>query len=544
MPTAPTPGPPSRNVRGWRELLAIDVRALAAFRIGLGLCLLTDLWGRARTLREHYTGEGVFPRELALELRPDSPLVRLFLLSDRFEVQAGLFVVFALVALALVLGWRTRLASVLAFVLLASLVRRNPYVCHTGDVLLKALCFWAMFLPLGAHLALDARAGRSRAPPGARVLSLATAGVLLQVALFYVLAGILKSRYAVWREGEAVWIFTHVVEYTRPFGVWLGQFPLACRAFTYATLGLEGLAPFLLFSPCGTRWLRPLVVATLALFHLTLQATIHIGIFQVLCIVMLLLYLPTELWDGLARRLPGRARALLTPSAEPGAGPRPGRLARWGARASQVLLVAALAVILVSNVNSVVEDPYDPADPGLVRLPKVVDDHGRMLSLVQSWNMFTDIEHFFFGWFLVLGQQEDGTFVDVLERRPYSGLRFPEHYARTFPNHNARRYWRELTLKDGGQPRVWLQKPMCDYLAREWTRAGRPPLAHLAIFHVGRVPIQRRGRDQVKPIATEWEAPHEPLRSAAPEVQRHWGELRTRWQQFLADLPRTAPARD
>src|SRR5688572_6980303 len=139
MTLAPPPRPPQRNAGGWRELFAIDARALASFRIGLGLLILVDLYGRAKTLRIHYTGEGVFPREIALALRPDSPLVRVFLLSDRFEVQAALFLLFALVALALVLGWRTRLVSVLSFVLLASLVRRNPYVCHTGDVLLKAL---------------------------------------------------------------------------------------------------------------------------------------------------------------------------------------------------------------------------------------------------------------------------------------------------------------------------------------------------------------------------------------------------------------------
>lgn len=539
------PPAPLRNVWGWRELFAIDVRALACFRIGLGLLLLVDLYGRAKTLRIHYTGEGVFPREIALGLRPDSPLVRAFLLSDRPAVQAALFVLFALVAVLLVLGWRTRLVSIASFVLLASLVRRNPYVCHTGDVLLKALSFWAMFLPLGADLSLDRLRARAGPGPPARHLTLATTGVLLQIAVFYVMAGLLKMRYAVWREGEAVWVFTHVIEYTRPFGVWLGQFPLLCRAITHATLVLEGLAPFLFFFPFGARWLRPLLCLAFAAFHLSLQATIHIGIFQMLCIVMLVLFLPTELWDGIERRLPPSWRA-----ARAGAGPAPagarramGLLARVAAGLGQALVATALVVILVSNVNSAVEDPYDPSDPGLVPLPPLVADYGRMMSLVQSWNMFTDIERSFFGWFLVVGQEEDGAFVDVLQRRPFDGLSFPEHYAQVFPNHNSRRYWRELAQKDQGEARVFLQKPMCDWLAREWERSGRP-LAHLAIFHVGRVPTQRQGRDQVKPIVTEWEAPHEPLKQASPEVRQHWTGLREDWRRFLANLPKTAPGRE
>src|SRR5262245_25258106 len=152
MPPEPHTG--SLHGRTLGELFGVERRSLACFRIGLGLLLLWDLWGRAKTLREHYTGEGVFPRELAARMRPDSALFHAFLWSDRVDVQAALFGLFAVVALLLLVGWHTRVASVIAFVLLASLIRRNPYVCHTGDVLLKALAFWAMFLPLGVHFSL------------------------------------------------------------------------------------------------------------------------------------------------------------------------------------------------------------------------------------------------------------------------------------------------------------------------------------------------------------------------------------------------------
>ena len=540
---APRPG------RILRELFGIERRSLACFRIGLGLLLLWDLWGRAKTLREHYTGEGVFPRELADRMRPDSVLFRVFLWSDRFEVQAALFGLFALTALLLVLGWRTRIVSVLAFVLLTSLVRRNPYACHTGDVLLKALLFWAMFLPLGAHFSLDRLRGTVRAPEGARVLTLATAGMLLQIAVFYFMAGTLKARYEIWRSGQAVWIFTHVIEYTRPFGAWLGQFPAACRFMTHATLALECLSPFLLFVPLGAARIRTVLFLVLAAFHLTLQATIHIGIFQVMCIVMLTLFLPGAFWDWLARRVPGALRARWHTlrdawTGKAGRAPRPAAapaaLETGLSRACNAFLVLAMAMIAVSNANSAVVDPYDREDEGLLRLPRVIDDYGRQMSLVQSWNMFTDIDRLFFGWFLVLGQQVDGGFVDVLEAKPFRRLQLPEHYARSFPNHNSRRYWRELTLTDDGHPREALQKATCDYLAREWERAGRPALTHLAIFHVGRVPSEGRKRDQVK-LVCRWEAPHEQLKTAPAEEQQRWSAWRESWKTFLDNLPETAP---
>src|SRR5262245_39443227 len=117
----PEPSPAHAPRSRLAALFAIDVRSLAAFRIGFGVLLLVDLFGRAKTLREHYTGAGVFPRELALDLTPAPGLFRVFLLSDGVAVQAVLFALFALIALLLLVGWRTRLMSVLAFVFLASL---------------------------------------------------------------------------------------------------------------------------------------------------------------------------------------------------------------------------------------------------------------------------------------------------------------------------------------------------------------------------------------------------------------------------------------
>jgi len=540
--------PASQRHSRLAALFGIDLRSLAAFRIGLGLLLLVDLWGRARTLRVDYTGEGVYPREIAAQMQPDSALVHLFLWSDRVEVQTWLFRAFALLALFLVVGWRTRLVSVLVFWFEASLIRRNHWVCHTGDVWLQVLLFWGMFLPLGAHFSLDRLRASRRPRTQPYALDVATAGVLIQVALFYVMAGYLKSRYEVWTRGDAVWAFTHALEYRRPFGEWLGGFPAVCRLLTYATLVLEGLAPFLLFFPVWLPRLRIALFLVFAAFHLTLQATIHIGIFQIICIVAMTLFLPGTFWDSLARAVPSgmrlawerlaRALGRRVGSAEPGPALEGTRLARPLRIAKATGLTLAMGVILISNLDSAVEDPYDSTDEGVLALPKPVEDYGRMLGLVQNWNMFTDIERLFFGWFTVLGQEEDGRIVDVLENRPFEGFSIPRNYARSFPNHDSRRYWREMARPR----REFLQKPLCDYLAREWQSQGNPPLAHLGIFHVGNVPARAELEMLVKPVCVQWEAEHEPLRLAPPEVQARWASLRESWKSFLEGLPEKLPA--
>jgi len=537
-PMTPASAPAPGRRAPLLELFAVERRSLAAFRIGLGGVLLWDLYGRAQTLREHYTAEGVFPRASALELRPDSPLVRVFLWSDEPGTQALLFALFALCALALLLGYRTRLAALACFLFLVALVRRNPYVCHTGDTWLKALCFWGTLLPLGSCWSVDRLRGRvtpdeDRAP---RVLSLASAGVLLQVLVFYVSAGYLKSRYDVWRDGDAVWVFTHALEYTRPFGAWLGHFPGLCRFLTWATLALEGLAPFLFFSPFATRRVRGALVLVFAAFHLTLWSVIHIGLFQLTCLVALTLFVPGPAWDAAGARLARSPVARWSAALRARFGREPRArfpaLERLARRGAALAAAAALPVILVSNVNTALEDPYARGARDPIPLPAPVDAYGRMFSLVQNWNMFTDIGRLFFGWFLVLGQLDDGTVVDVLAHRPFTRIERPPDYSAHFPNHNTRRYWREIALP--GQD--FLLAPLTEHLAREWERAGGAPLAHLAILQIGRVPLERPAEDRVKRICI-WGRPPASEGEKVPLL-----ELRERWQAFLAGLPKSVPA--
>ena len=69
---------------------------------------------------------------------------------------AVLFALGSLAGMAMVFGYRTRLATVVGWVLFVSAVNRNPMVEVGADVLLRQLLFWAMFLPLGAKWSLDA----------------------------------------------------------------------------------------------------------------------------------------------------------------------------------------------------------------------------------------------------------------------------------------------------------------------------------------------------------------------------------------------------
>jgi len=96
----------------------IDLRALAAFRVGLGALLLADLVYRCLDFRAHYTGLGILPRELHREIfsRAHSAW-SLHLLSDAPAFQAGLFALAFAAAVALLVGYRPRVAALLSWIL-------------------------------------------------------------------------------------------------------------------------------------------------------------------------------------------------------------------------------------------------------------------------------------------------------------------------------------------------------------------------------------------------------------------------------------------
>src|SRR5215204_111479 len=117
------------------ELFGADLRSLAAFRIVLALLVLADLAGKSTDLYAHYTDRGVLPRSVLVEELLTPWEFSLNLMNGELFFQALLFAVAALVALALLVGYRTRLVIVVVWILVLSIQLRNPLVLNIGDVL-------------------------------------------------------------------------------------------------------------------------------------------------------------------------------------------------------------------------------------------------------------------------------------------------------------------------------------------------------------------------------------------------------------------------
>ncbi len=136
------------------ELFGVDLRSLAALRVAMAMLIIIDLIRRSRDLVAHYTDFGVLPRTALIE-EYSRWRISLHLANGTWEFQALLFTIAGIFAVALLLGYRTRVVTIASWFMLASLHARNPLLLDGGDVLLRVTLFWAIFLPWGACWSID-----------------------------------------------------------------------------------------------------------------------------------------------------------------------------------------------------------------------------------------------------------------------------------------------------------------------------------------------------------------------------------------------------
>lgn len=278
------------------DILGADLRSLAALRIVLALVVLIDVAGRLKNLTIHYTDQGVLQRDVALE-HLSQWRWSVMLINGTTQFQMVLFAVTAAAAIGMMLGYRTRTMTILVWVMVMSIQVRNPLVLSGGDTLLRVLLFWAMFLPLGAWWSLDARRRSDGEKLSTRFISFATIGIFLQIAFMYWFTAILKSGDA-WRsDGTALYYALSAQEVTRDFGQYLTQFEGLLKVLSWGSLGLEIVAPILLFSPIFTGPVRTFAALSVMAFQFGIFLTMDLGIFPWTSALCMVVFLPAWFWD-------------------------------------------------------------------------------------------------------------------------------------------------------------------------------------------------------------------------------------------------------
>ncbi len=368
---------------GWlaaytRRVFALDVRSLAVMRIAVAVTVIVDLCTRAVHLTEHYSDDGVLPREVA---RTTSWLADVSLLSfSGSPIWAG--VIFALgfaFAAAVLVGWRTRWTTPLLWLVVLSIQHRNPVLHDHRDVLFAlALCFGSL-LPWGAAFSLDARRGRS----GTRYTGLPAVAYVVAIACIYLFAALLKTGPE-WRSD-----FT-AVEYAIGLRYWanpaadhLLAHPTWMAILTVGVLAFEAAVALLLCSPW--RHARWIVVIGICALQLGFAIFLWLDTFPMIASALVLGLIPASLWRDktapIDRPAPCRTRT------------------RIGAM--------LIGYVVALNVLSV-------ARPGALSIAAAPAE---LLGIDQRWTMFAPSPSRVDGWFVVEARTTTGS-TDLLTGRP------------------------------------------------------------------------------------------------------------------------------
>ena len=303
---------------GWQQRFGLDLRALALLRILLGLILLVDLAVRLTDLRVFYSDSGVLPRAdlLGKVATGSTPwLVSLHMVSGLWEVQLLIFAIAGFCAFCLLIGHRTQLFIFLSWLLLVSLHNRNPTILNAGDLLLRMLLFWSLFLPLGARYSVDAAIREpidtGQAKDNDRIGSVPAFCFMAQVTIVYWATALLKN-HPIWTvDRSAVWYALKVDYMALPMAVLMRTFPEAwLELMTRTTLLVELWVPVLIWIPFLVGPFRLAACIVMIGMHLAFAATLQIGLFSYICSAMWLALLPPWFWDKCTERFRRAPRRL------------------------------------------------------------------------------------------------------------------------------------------------------------------------------------------------------------------------------------------
>lgn len=487
----------NRVARGIRRRFKIDTRALAAFRVSLGLILLSDLALRSRNLRAFYTDYGVLPRTALLE-SADPLHLSLHVISGEARIQTLLFLIAAGFAVALTIGYRTSVATIGSWLLLLSLHNRMPDVLNGGDFLLRLLLFWAMFLPLGARWAVDSYQNPRR-PPRTHVRSVASAALLLQVVLVYSTNAAFKLSGDVWLRGEGLEYVLSLGQFTILLGDYLGSFPAVLPVLTYLWLGMV-LLSFLLIVLPGL-WRMGFVFLFIAM-HLGMLLTMRIDLFPLISVAGLLPFLPTPFWDAVVSRSSRyRPVAALDQALQRLAGTLPTitvsgvpvLLSRWKSRSGTVVPLIFLVLVVLWNVQVLGYSEVGGHDV----VPEEVEPVVEITRIDQYWNMFGPNPLSTDGWIVAPGQLENGSRIDAFHGGPVRWDR-PADVSDTYPTARWRKYLVRLWRYDTAD-----RQHFAEYLCRRWNSHHRTRLDNVSIYFMEQPTLIDADREPIEKVRLE-----------------------------------------
>lgn len=282
----------NRIVKGWNRLFdsPVDTRVYAAVRFAIGGILAIYAFVLGPDFVRWFAEEGVLGRaELARNIDLDTWSILNWLPGTEGALRA-LFLVFCVQLLLFLIGLGTRFQAICLFLWILSLHHRNNLVWEGGDVLLRVSLLLLIFMPLGARWSVDAflrKRTRNQSPVWPLRL------LQLQQSILYLSSVGQKLQGSDWVRGEALFYIGKLDDFSGRLGPYLlpEEWSWGFRIGTWMVIAVEILIGIGVWIPS----IRNKVVIIGILFHVSIELTMNLFVFQWLMILILATHLATPL---------------------------------------------------------------------------------------------------------------------------------------------------------------------------------------------------------------------------------------------------------
>ncbi|EFA76512.1 hypothetical protein PPL_10280 [Heterostelium album PN500] len=262
-------------------ILGVDKRALSIFRFFIGIIGIIDLLERWPDIKAHYSDEGLLPRSIVVDNFWNTNWFSIHLISGTVGFIQLTFIVNIIICFLVSIGYRTRLNMILHWAFIISLQSRNNIVGHGGDVYMRVMSFFAIFLPCGAVWSVDSALKKPvlrREHKKFNVVNFASIAILLQIS------------------------------FLTSFAEMALNFPGCLKILTYAVLKYEGFGMLLCISPFWTGPVKTFGALGFFMMHIGFGMFMRLGIFSPVCATGSLLLFPSWIWDKVFDRLRTKER--------------------------------------------------------------------------------------------------------------------------------------------------------------------------------------------------------------------------------------------
>ena len=393
------------SIKTYLESMMPDRRSLGLFRIILGISLVYNLavikWS---FIPQYWGSHPLIPPGVMQNLGGGfvkTISVFTFIHSDGFAY--FIFGIGILSAIFLTVGFLSRIFSWFSLIIHWNIVQAYAAFSFGFDMFLFQILFWACFLPLDSEFSVKKQSNQTISVWPALVL-------IIQVTWIYFSTGMAKYGDS-WTGGYAV--RNMLVDYwgATELGKELSSNKLFYTATTYISLIVERLFPILVLLIPKYTWTRPVLCVFLALFHISIMLSYHVGSFSITGLAVAAFFIPGTWWEiiglhsfhqlNLQWELPFQG---------------------WKKKTLGYLLILSIFIISWKNIFFLLE--YSSLHLNSKFQKKVQKiSHLNIPSPIhvsifwQYWKMFAPNPPVKAGWFSLEELKEDGTVIDVISHK-------------------------------------------------------------------------------------------------------------------------------